>query len=512
MERPGWGSGVGIGDRFVSREEVFERGRRAANGLAQIGVRAGDRIAILMRNDIAFFEAWAAVRSLGAMPVPVNHHSNQAEVEVILDDCRAAAVVGHADIVASVVSQAARRGRIVIAVNPPPEIAAVTGHVRGDAESEPIHWERLVADNEPWPEVPQADTGSLLYTGGSTGRPKGIRRFPKTPQQAAIYQETAHLVYGIEPTMRTVVCAPVYHSAPFFHSTQGLLAGGTIVLQAKFDAAQLLELVERHRITNLMLVPTMFVRLLRLPDEIKRAHDLSSLKHIVHGAAPCPPEVKRAIIEWLGPIVHEYYGCTEAGIITAVTSQEWLEHPGTVGRPVPGCTLKAVLADGTEAGTGEVGQIYSHSTGMAAFTYENMPDERAAIERAGLITCGDLGLVDAEGFVYLVGRAKDMVIIGGVNVYPAEIESELMAVPEILDCAVYGIPDPEYGEVLAAAVTLTPGASIDEAGLIQALATKFGSFKVPRRISILTALPRDESGKIMKRRLREMDPASDAKR
>lgn len=465
-----------------------------------------------MRNDIAFYEAWVAARSLGALPVPLNYHSNPAELEAIFADSQAVAVIAHTDILAEVVSPAAREGRTVVAVQVPPEIATVTGYDAAAAEPPPgaVLWEDLIAANDVWPAGPQGDTGTLMYTGGSTGRPKGIRRMPKTPEQAAIYQETSRLVYGIEEGMRTVVCAPIYHSAPLYHSTSALLANGMLVLQPKFNAAELLELVERHEITNLMLVPTMFVRLLRLPDEVKRAHDLSSLKHIVHGAAPCPPEVKRGIIEWFGPIVHEYYGCTEAGVVSAVDSKEWLARTGTVGRPVPGAVLRILREDGSEAAPGEVGQLYVRSGGMAEFTYENMPEERAAIERNGMVTCGDLGMIDGEGFLYLAGRAKDMVIIGGVNIFPAEIENELMAMPEVLDCAVFGVPDPEYGELLAAAVTLAPGASTDEGTLQRALAAKVGKLKVPRQIAVLPSLPRDESGKIMKRRLRELDVFSAA--
>lgn len=506
MNRPNWPAGVGIGDRFASRDQVLERGRKGATGLAQLGVQPGDRIAFLMHNDISFFEAWAAARSLGAVPVPLNYHSNPGELDEILDDSRAAAVVGHADILGDVLSPAARRGRVVISVDVPPEVAATNGRgKRTPPTTDGLRWAELVAANSEWPDGPFQDTGTLMYTGGSTGRPKGIRRMAKTPEQTAIYMQTVRQVYGIVPGLRTVVCAPIYHSAPLFYSTAGLMDGATIVLQSRFNPAELLALVERHSITNLMLVPTMIVRLLRLPEDTRMAYDLSSLTHIIHGAAPCPPEVKRAIIEWLGPIVHEYYGCTESGVVTAVNSQEWLDRPGTVGKRVLGAELRIIRDDGEDAGIGEVGQLYVRSDGQAAFTYENMPEERAAIERDGMVTCGDLGKIDADGFLYLAGRAKDMVIVGGVNIFPAEIENELVALPEVLDCAAFGIPDPEYGEVVAAAVTLVPGSSVDETYLRQALAAKFGGFKVPRHIAILARLPRDESGKIMKRQLRELD-------
>jgi len=270
----------------------------------------------------------------------------------------------------------------------------------------------------------------------------------------------------------------------------------------RFDPERLLELIQRHRLTNLLLVPTIFSRLLQLPSEVRGRYSLSSLKHVVHGAAPCPPELKRRLIEWLGEIVTEYYGCTESGIVTAVSSSEWLAHPGTVGRPVAGATVEIIDEDGRPLPAGASGDVYVRNRGAAEFTYQNLPDERAAIQLHELVTCGDVGYLDSEGYLFLLDRRKDMVISGGVNIYPAEVEAELLAMPGVTDCAVFGIPDSDYGEVLAALVTVTTSGPTP-AGIRAELERRLGTLKVPRLIEIRPALPRDLSGKILKRQLRE---------
>jgi long-chain acyl-CoA synthetase len=263
-------------------------------------------------------------------------------------------------------------------------------------------------------------------------------------------------------------------------------------------------LVDEYRITHLHVVPTMFVRLLHLPEDVRKRYDVSSLVRVVHGAAPCPMHVKRAMIDWWGPVVTEYYGGTETGFVTFHTAEEALRKPGTVGRPLPGVTIKVFDDNGRELAPGEIGEVYSWLTaGNLNFTYHGLPEQRAAIERDGVVSIGDVGYLDEEGYLFLCDRKRDMVISGGVNIYPAEIEAALLALSGVRDCAVFGIPHEEFGEELCAYVEPEPGAALDE-GLVRAhLSERLADFKVPRVIRFEVGLPREDSGKIMKRKLRD---------
>jgi long-chain acyl-CoA synthetase len=250
------------------------------------------------------------------------------------------------------------------------------------------------------------------------------------------------------------------------------------------------------------MVPTMFVRLLRLPEAVKRRYDLSSLRFVVHGAAPCPPAVKRQMIEWWGPVINEYYGGTETGGAVFHTAAEALRKPGTVGRPIEGAVVKVVDAAGCELGTNGVGEIYLGVAGNPDFTYQGLPEKRREIERDGLITLGDIGYLDADGYLFLCDRARDMVISGGVNIYPAEIETVLVTMPGVRDCAVFGIPDEEYGEALCAHIEVEDDATLSADEIGRFLRRHLASYKVPKHIEFCHALPREDSGKIYKRKLR----------
>jgi long-chain acyl-CoA synthetase len=256
-------------------------------------------------------------------------------------------------------------------------------------------------------------------------------------------------------------------------------------------------------VTVVQMVPTMFVRLLALPKDVRESYHLSSLRWIVHAAAPCPPEVKRAMIEWLGPIVAEYYGGTETGPVTYCTSEEWLAHPGTVGRPIERARLRILDERGEELPAGEPGEVYSWLDVFPDFTYSNDEEKRRSVERDGLISCGDIGYLDGEGYLYLNDRRADMVISGGVNIYPAEIEACLMTLGGIRDCAVFGIPDEEFGEALAAHVELDEGARLGEEDVREHVRERLAGYKTPRLVRFEESLPREDSGKIFKRRLRE---------
>jgi long-chain acyl-CoA synthetase len=265
----------------------------------------------------------------------------------------------------------------------------------------------------------------------------------------------------------------------------------------------LLRIIQDEKITHIHLVPTMFARLLKLPAEVRARYDLSSLQFIIHGAAPCPPDVKRRMIEWWGPVIYEYYGATEVGMVSRSDSTEWLRKPGTVGRAWPGRSVKIYDDHGNVLPAGEIGEIYSSLNLVPQFSYVNQDEQRQAVERDGMITNGDLGYLDDEGYLFLRDRKRDMVISGGVNIYPAEIESALVDCPGVHDCAVFGIPDEEYGEALAAAIEVEPGASPTGDQIRAFLRERVANYKVPRHIVFEAKLPRDDSGKLMKRVLKE---------
>ncbi|MGY4649102.1 AMP-binding protein [Mycobacterium sp. URHB0021] len=491
-------TGFVSGDRRISAEQMTNRVARAATVLERHGVTPNDHVAVMLRNDFAFFEASYATQTLGAVAVPINWHYKGNEVGFILRDSAANVLVIHADLLGQIEGRVPD-GCVVLVVDTPPEIAAAYGCQSATAPAG-SSWNAAVESAQPWQGEPRAAAPSMIYTSGTTGKPKGVRRFaPLNPAHPAMTGVVNAL--GVAPGMRTVMCGPMYHTAP---NVYGLLAGrlgDLVVLQPKFDAEELLALVERYAIDSLHLVPTMMVRLLALDANVRASYDISTLKCIAHGAAPCPPAVKRATIEWLGPIVNEYYGGTESAIVTACNSEEWLAHAGTVGKVTAGSVVKILDADGSELPRGEVGDVYVWNPGYGDFTYHDRDDDRAAIEKDGLVTIGDIGYLDDDGYLFLCDRRKDVIISGGVNIYTAEIEAELIQHPDVADCAVFGIPDDEFGESVAAAVQLRDGAVGDVDGIRAFLDERLASFKVPRTIEF-GELPREDSGKVFKQKLR----------
>ena len=283
-----------------------------------------------------------------------------------------------------------------------------------------------------------------------------------------------------------------------------LAQAALIVVMPRFDAEALLRAIEQHRLTHLALVPVMLVRLLKLPQAVRARYDVSSLEGVTHGGSACAPEVKRGMIDWWGPILSETYGSTEVSLIAASRSEEWLRFPGTVGRALPGTSIRILDEEGRILPPGEVGEIHVDSGPNALpFTYHNLPRERAKVERNGHVTNGDVGYLNEEGFLFVTDRKRDMVVSGGVNIYPAEIEAALITHPDVLDCAVFGVPDPEYGEALVAAVQSRPGAAPAAQAIRDHLRERLAGYKVPRRIWLVDDMPRDSMGKVFKRRLRE---------
>jgi long-chain acyl-CoA synthetase len=311
------------------------------------------------------------------------------------------------------------------------------------------------------------------------------------------------MIFGLHQDMRALVPGPLYHSAPNAYALRAGRVAELLVLMPKFDAEETLKLIEQYRIDTVLMVPTMFIRILRLPDDVRRKYDLSSLRFVVHSAAPCPIDVKRQMIDWLGPIIWEYYGGTETGSLTIVSSEEWLAKPGTVGRPLPYAHLQIQDDAGKVLPPGATGEIYSRVDLTAEFTYQNLPEKRAEVERDGYLTGGDVGFLDPDGFLFLCDRKRDMIISGGVNIYPAEIEAVLQSIPGVQDCAVFGVPDSDFGEAVMAAIEPRPGHSLKPDDVRSMLISRLASYKVPRHIEIHRTLPREDSGKIFKRKLRD---------
>jgi long-chain acyl-CoA synthetase len=498
-------SGVLRGERFVSLEELRARALRAAAGLRSLGVDAGDGIALLLRNDHELFEALFAASYVGATSTPINWHGTAEEVEYVVEDSRAKVLVAHADLLAPI-RHVVPADVTVIGVTTPASIAAAYDIAASTTElpSDVPEWSTWRDGFAPL-ETPRLDLpSSMIYTSGTTGHPKGVRRLAGAIDDAAVaaYYMDSFRVFGAWPQMRTVIPGPMYHSAPLAYASGAARTfDGFLVLQDRFEPEELLRLVEQYRIDSLYLVPTMFVRLLRLAPEVRDRYDVSSLRNVSHTAAPCPPEVKRAMIEWLGPIITEFYGSTEVGLVAGCDSEEWLAHPGTVGRPLATCTIRILDEAGTLA-QGGIGEIFMRAGGFTDFTYEGRPQSRAEVEREGLITCGDVGYFDEDGYLYVCDRVRDMVISGGVNIYPIEIEACLLTLNGVADCAVFGIPDPEYGESIAAAVQLEPGAALSVEQVQAHVRAHLSAFKVPTVVEFHDSLPREDSGKMFKRKLR----------
>lgn len=495
------------GDEFVTSEALSERSKRAATALRSIGVNAGDAVALLLRNDHPFFEVTFAAGMIGASPVPVNWHGKLDEILYIIKHCCAKVLVAHADLVWPLLG-ALPAGLEVRVVATPPDIGQTYG-IPKEAWAVPqgmIEWSQWIERFVPLADAPLLAPAAIMYTSGTTGKPKGVRRRTLTDasrEQSAYYGGLAKAC-GFEPGTRAVATGPLYHGAPFAWAMGWARTNGLVVLQPRFDAEDLLRIIAEQRITHLLLVPIMFTRLLKLPVEVRQRYDVSSLRYVSHGAAPCPRHIKLQMIDYWGPIIYELYGSLEIGLVTGATSEEWLAHPGTVGKPLIGVDIKILDDAGTEVPTGRTGEIYTRIADQPEFTYEGRPEARANIDRDGFITAGDIGYVDADGFLYLCDRKKDMVISGGVNIYPAEIEECLLTLAGVRDIAVFGIPDDEYGESLAAAVELDGSIPLSADDIRAHVRANLAAFKTPRVVEFHDKLPREDSGKVFKRKLREI--------
>jgi long-chain acyl-CoA synthetase len=465
-------------ETVIAPEAMEQAVRRGASGLERLGVRQSDVVCILLHNSPAFLEAQLAARLLGAYWCPINWHYKAEEAGWILRDSGAKALI----------TDDALRAQAAAGI--PPDLPVVTD------------WGRFVQGEAPWNGQARSPGALMPYTSGTTGRAKGVRRLPQTPEQMALLQQGFARVLGIQPGMRALHPAPLYHSAPSGYAVQATLHGDLLVLEERFDAERALALIETHRLTHAYLVPTMYARLLRLPEEVKRRYDLSSMRFVASTGSPCPAEVKRAMIDWWGPVFNESYAASELGYVTSISSAEALRKPGAAGRPVGEASIRILDESGRELPRGQVGLIYARQPAFPDFMYNNNAGARREIERDGLLSLGDMGFVDDDGYLYVCDRAADMVISGGVNIYPAEIEAVLVLMPGVRDCAVFGIPDDEFGEALAVAVQTETGSSVEAEDVKRYLQERIANYKVPRVVTFHAELPREESGKIFKRRLR----------
>ncbi|NPC59327.1 AMP-binding protein [Caenimonas soli] len=468
------------------------RGRQLAGGLSRLGLSAGDVVAVMLPNVPQYADVVHACAIAGTVYCAINWHFKAQECRFLLEDSQARVLVVAAEFLEMVA---------------PAIPATVTLLVLGlDGGARGTDYETWLSRQAPYDGLAVAPGGSMPYTSGTSGRPKGIVRKPVAAEDLLRQQQrmksVAAKAFGVRDGCRALIAAPVYHSAPGVFFQSALKYADCVVLAARFDAEQLLADVQRHRITTAYLVPLMYVRLLRLPHETRRKYDTSSLRFVASTGAPCAPEVKAEMIRWLGPVIFESYGSSETGMVTVIDSEEAMLHPGSVGRPVDDASIRIVSAAGEPCAPGETGLIYVRQPAFPDFSYRGNDAARAAIERGGHITLGDIGYLDESGFLYICDRASDMVISGGVNIYPAEVESVLITHPAVADCAVFGIPDEEYGERLHALIEPSPGQELDVQAIGDWLRRKLAAYKVPRSMGA-EILPRDDSGKIAKRLLRD---------
>lgn len=478
-----------------SREKLWEASNRFARALRSAGLRPGDAIAIFAPNCIEYLQAYFAATQIGLYVVSINPHLSRAEIVHILADAGAKALFAHSRFNALIRAAMA-------AQDAAPALRISCGSIQGF-----ISIDEFCRDHSAEEIEDQIPGRVLTYTSATTGRPKGVNLPLGDAQKAVDRIIQAHISNGILPGNDNVhLCAStLYHAAPLEWSAISLHMGHKVVLVDSWDAEQLLLLIESHQVTTTFVVPAMLIRMLKLPASVRSQYSSASLRFVAHGAAPCPVEVKRQMIEWWGPIIWEAYGASE-GSGTIVNSQEWLKYPGTVGRPFSGSRIKVLDENGVEVPVGTRGIVYLTRYTGDRFEYRGDPEKTREAYRGEFFTVGDIGYLNEAGYLFLCDRKIDLIICGGMNIYPAEIEQILVQHPRVADCAVFGVPDELMGEAVRAVVEpCIP----EEAGreltvdILEFLSKRLSPDKLPRRIEYTIALPRDQNGKIYKRRLRD---------
>ena len=484
---------MGASGEVVTYRQLEERSNRFAHYLRDAGLKPGDVVAVLMDNNSRYHEVCWGIRRSGLYWTPINSHLTADEVGYIVNDCGARVMVAStgisADLTALETPNVERR--LFLGEIPPEGWTSYDEAVTGLPTS---------------PVDDELEGDMLQYSSGTTGRPKGIKRPQRSLPISLESDLTVPFLRAIgfpdDGTGVYLSPAPLYHSAPNMWSMAVHRLGGTAVVMEKFDAALALQLIAEHRVTHALFVPTMFVRMLKLPEEQRKSYDVSSLRHVIHAAAPCPVDIKRRMIDWWGPIVSEFYSSSEAAGATFISTTDWLAHPGSVGRPMIG-TPYVLDEAGNELPAGEVGQIWFESP--IPLNYHNDPEKTAqAQDDKGRKTVGDVGYLDEAGYLYLTDRKSFMIISGGVNIYPQEAENLLVEHPKVIDAAVFGIPNPDFGEEVKAVVQPLDWAAAGpelEAELMAYLREALASFKCPRSISFEKELPRSDTGKLFKKPL-----------
>jgi len=488
--------------QVVTFAQLEERSSRLAQALFAHGLRPGDHVAVLLPNDDRTHEVTFALQRSGLYYTMVNTHLAADEAAYIVDDCGAHTLIT-SDALAFLATDLLTRTPAVerrLMIGATPGAAAVPGH---------MSYDEFVAGSPAEPLAEEVEGSAMLYSSGTTGHPKGIRR-PLTGQpfgSDVVLSGMLGGIMGFAPGDVYLSPAPLYHSAPLVWSMTAQRMGGTVVVMERFDPEECLALIERHKVTHAQFVPTMFVRMLKLSEEVRTSYDLSSLRSVVHAAAPCAPEVKRRMIEWWGPVIHEYYSGTEGLGMTWITSAESLTHPGSVGKAIWG-DVHICGDDGEDLPTGDDGVVYFGSrSGAATFEYNHDPEKtRETFNDKGWSTLWDVGHVDDDGYLFLTDRKLFMIVSGGVNIYPQEIEDVLVLHPAVADVAVFGIPDPEMGEEVKAIVQPAPGIVSGpelEQEIIDFCRAHLSHYKCPKTVEFTDLLPRGENGKLYKKALRE---------
>jgi long-chain acyl-CoA synthetase len=480
----------------VGFADLEARANRLAHYFRSAGLREGDVVAVVMENNEHIHALMWGARRSGLYYVLINTHLTPAEAAYIVDNSGAKALIG---------SAALRQVCEKIAGHLPRGLPEILMIADGDLDG----WQRYPACVSDLPDTPLADEteGDLLqYSSGTTGRPKGIRRelAHQPPHEVPILLLPLTSALGIGAQSVYLSPAPLYHTAPSYWSLTVQALGGTVVVMEKFSPEGALDAIQRYRVTHGQFVPAMFVRMLKLPDSVRKSYDISSLQRVVHAAAPCPVDIKRQMIDWWGPIVDEFYSSSEGAGTIFIRAEEWLAHPGSVGKPLVGIP-HIVGEDGKELPAGQPGHIYFEDA--MQFEYLNDAQKTAASRhKRGWVTVGDVGYLDTEGYLYLTDRRDHMIISGGVNIYPQEAEDVLISHPRVLDAAVFGIPDAEMGQSVKAVVQpVDPADATDEFAteLIGWMRERLAHYKCPRSISFETQLPRSDTGKLYKRKLVE---------
>src|SRR5579883_2387230 len=476
------------GERSLTYAEFNSRARRVANALGSLGVQAGDRVAVMAYNSIELLEVSAGLSKLSAISVLLNYRLREHEVAYIVNDCQAKVVVVGPGLVHVV--ELAR-----------PEIAGEVTYIAigEDAPAGWLRYEELIA--RAGEEVPVGETGlgsTMSYTSGTTGKPKGAYRPNGVPVQDILLAVQA---FELSESDVHLLAGPYYHSAPSFFAALHTLLGSTIVIQPRYVPVEALQLIEQHKITTTFMAPTLLQRLCDVPQEVFAQYDTSSLHSIILGGAPCPYALKARAVERFGECLWEFYGATETGVVTLLRPEDQLRKPGSCGKAGPGQEIRLLDAAGNEVPDGTPGEMWARNPFLAE--YFGKPEATARNMREGFFSVGDIAYRDSEGYYYICDRKIDMIISGGVNIYPAEIEAVLSAHPAVADVAVIGVPDEQWGESVKAVVELRSGASATAEELSAFCAQNLADYKSPRSIDFVRELPRNPAGKLLKTSIRE---------